>query len=122
MKSSRLFSLLLSAAVLAMPIASHAADEHGAMHAQHAQADTAGGAGAAGNMASEGEVKKVDRSAGKLTIKHGELKNLDMPPMTMIFRVKDTAMLEQVKPGDHVRFVAEKIDGKLTVTRLDTAQ
>lgn len=66
----------------------------------------------------EGEVKKVDRDAGKITLKHGPLLNLDMPPMTMVFRVKDAAMLDQVKSGDKVKFIAEKINGALTVTTL----
>jgi Cu(I)/Ag(I) efflux system periplasmic protein CusF len=127
MKPSRLFTLLVSVAVSAMPLASHAADGHAemhaAIHANHAQAgEGTGAANIAGNTASEGEVKKIDKGTGKLTIKHGELKNLDMPPMTMVFRVKDKAMLEQVKQGDRVRFVAEQIDGKLTVVRLDPAQ
>lgn len=67
---------------------------------------------------SEGEVKKVDKDAGKITIKHGPLANLDMPPMTMVFRVKDPAMLERIKTGDKIGFVAEKIGGALTVTEL----
>lgn len=67
----------------------------------------------------EGEIKKVDKDGGKLTIKHGELKNLGMPGMTMVFRTKDAGMLEQVKPGDKVRFVAEKVDGALTVTAIE---
>lgn len=68
---------------------------------------------------SEGEIKKVDKDGGKLTIKHGELKNIGMPGMTMVFRTKDAAMLEQVKQGDKVRFVAEKVDGALTVTAIE---
>ncbi|MCC7327299.1 MAG: copper-binding protein [Burkholderiales bacterium] len=67
---------------------------------------------------SEGEVRKVDSAAGKLTLRHGPLENLDMPEMTMVFRVKDPAWLAQVKVGDKVRFVAERVDGKLTVTAL----
>ncbi|SHG66288.1 copper-binding protein [Massilia sp. CF038] len=70
------------------------------------------------NMA-DGEIRKVDMDAGKLTIRHGELKNLDMAPMTMVFRVKDKAMLGQVAAGDKVRFSAEKIEGALTVTALE---
>ena len=70
----------------------------------------------------DGEIRKVDKDAGKLTIKHGELKNLDMPPMTMVFRVQDKAMLGQVAPGDKVRFAVEKIDGALTVTALESAK
>ena len=66
----------------------------------------------------EGEVKKVDKDAGKLTIKHGPLENLGMPAMTMIFRVGDPAMLDEVVPGDKVTFLAEKVGGFLTVTEL----
>lgn len=68
----------------------------------------------------DGDIRKVDKEAGKLTIKHGELKNLGMMPMVMVFRVKDKAMLEQVKEGDKVRFAAERIDGAITVTTLET--
>jgi Cu/Ag efflux protein CusF len=67
----------------------------------------------------EGEIRKVDRSAGKLTIRHGPLENLGMGAMTMVFRVKDPSMLEQVKSGDKVRFHAERADGVLTVTRIE---
>lgn len=70
---------------------------------------------------SEGEVRKVDKDAKKITIRHGPLANLDMPPMTMVFQVKDPAMLEQVKAGDKVRFTAEKIGGAYTVTRIEKA-
>jgi len=66
----------------------------------------------------EGEVKKVDKDAGKITLRHGPLLNLDMPAMTMVFRVKDAAMLDQVKPGDKVKFIAEKSNGALTLTTL----
>ena len=76
------------------------------------------GAADAKNDMSHGEVKKVDNAAGKLTIKHGPLKNLDMEAMTMVFKVKDPAMLSQVKVGDKIDFVAEEIDGALTVTKL----
>jgi Cu/Ag efflux protein CusF len=71
---------------------------------------------------SEGQVRKVDKSAKKITIKHGPLANLDMPPMTMVFQVKDPAMLEQVKAGDKVKFQAEKIGAAYTVTRIEPAQ
>ncbi|MGH8807087.1 MAG: copper-binding protein [Noviherbaspirillum sp.] len=68
---------------------------------------------------SEGEIRTVNKGTGKVTIKHGELKNLDMPPMTMVFRVKDPAMLEQVKAGDKISFVADRVDGQITVTKMD---
>ncbi|MBK4734647.1 copper-binding protein [Noviherbaspirillum pedocola] len=71
---------------------------------------------------SSGEVKKVDKSAGKMTIKHGPLKNLGMDGMTMVFRVKDAGMLDQVKVGDKIHFVAEEPNGQLTVTQLEKQQ
>lgn len=70
---------------------------------------------------SEGEIQKVDKEAGKITVKHGRLANLDMAPMTMVFKVKYPAMLEQVKAGDKVKFTAEKVNGALTVTALQGA-
>ena len=69
----------------------------------------------------QGEVRKVDKAAGKLTLTHGPIANLDMPPMTMVFRVKDPAMLDQVKAGDAVQFKAEKVDGNFTVTEIKPA-
>ena len=67
---------------------------------------------------SDGEVRKVDKAQAKVTIKHGEIKNLDMPPMTMVFAVKDKAMLDKLQPGDKVRFKAVNDAGKFTVTEL----
>jgi len=71
---------------------------------------------------SQGEVKKVDAAAGKLTIKHGPLENLGMDAMTMVFRVKDPTMLQQVAIGDKIDFVAEQVNGALTVTKLQKSQ
>ena len=70
----------------------------------------------------EGEVRKVDMEAKKITIKHGEIKNLDMPGMTMVFQVKDPAFLDKVKAGDKVRFKAEKSGGAMVVTDIQTAK
>ncbi len=67
----------------------------------------------------DGEVRKVDKDAGKITLKHGPISNLEMPGMTMVFRVKDAAMLDQVKAGDKVRFAAEKVGGQFTVTQIE---
>lgn len=69
----------------------------------------------------DGEIRKVDKSAGKLTIKHGEIKNLEMPAMTMVFQVGDKAMLDQVKQGDKVRFIVIEENGKMVVTELEPA-
>lgn len=87
-----------------------------AMAAAHSAAPAAS-ADAAGKVA--GEVRKIDKSAGKITIKHEELKHLDMPAMTMVFQVKDPAMLDKVKKGDKVAFVAEKVEGQFTVTEIE---
>ena len=70
----------------------------------------------------DGEVRKVDKDAKKLTIKHGEIKNLDMPPMTMVFRVKDAGVLDKVKVGDKVRFVVQKSDTGFVVTDIQAAK
>jgi len=66
----------------------------------------------------EGEVRKVDAAAQKLTVKHGRIENLGMSPMTMVFRVKDPAFLTQVKPGDKIKMTVERIDGALTIVAL----
>jgi Cu(I)/Ag(I) efflux system periplasmic protein CusF len=67
----------------------------------------------------EGQVTKIDQSAGKITIKHGPIRSLDMNEgMTMVFRVQDAGMLKQVKPGDKVKFSAERVNGALTVTKI----
>jgi len=67
----------------------------------------------------DGEVRKVDAEARKITLKHGPIRSLDMPAMTMVFRVQDPALLKGVKPGDKVRFRAEKRDDLYTVTRIE---
>lgn len=69
----------------------------------------------------QGEIRKVDRDNLKITIKHGEIKSLDMPPMTMVFTVKDPALLEAAKPGDKVRFWVAREDGKFVVTAIEPA-
>jgi Cu/Ag efflux protein CusF len=67
-----------------------------------------------------GQVTKIDESAGKITLKHGPIKKLDMNEgMTMVFRVQDPAILKQVKVGDKVRFDADRVNGQLTVTKIE---
>ncbi|APO68105.1 copper-binding periplasmic protein CusF [Rhizobium gallicum] len=66
----------------------------------------------------KGVVNKVDTKAKKVTIKHEDLKGLDMPAMTMVFRVEDPALLEKLKEGSNVEFVAERVNGKITVTQV----
>ena len=70
-----------------------------------------------------GEVTKIDESAGKITLKHGPIKKLDMNEgMTMVFRVQDPTMLKQVKVGDKVRFDADRVNGQITVTKIEKAK
>ncbi len=70
----------------------------------------------------DGEVRKVDKDTKKLTIKHGPMPSFDMPAMTMVFQVKDPAMLDKVKAGDKIKFQAEKLGGAFTVTGMETAK
>lgn len=67
-----------------------------------------------------GEIKKIDEAAGKITLKHGPIKSLDMEDesMTMVFRVQDPAMLKQVKVGDKVKFEAERASAGITITKM----
>ncbi len=66
-----------------------------------------------------GEVRKVDVDAQKITLRHGEIPNLDMGAMTMVFRVRDPELLREVKPGDKVSFTADKLGGALTVMSME---
>ena len=71
----------------------------------------------------DGQVTKIDESAGKITLKHGPIKKFDMDDgMTMVFRAADPAMLKAVKAGDHVKFDADKINGQFTVIRIEKAK
>jgi Cu/Ag efflux protein CusF len=85
------------------------------------QAPSAGAQTAAPTL-TDGEVRKVDMEGGKVTLKHSEIKNLDMPGMTMVFAVKDKAMLDKLKTGDKVKFKAINDGGKITVTEIQAAQ
>jgi Cu/Ag efflux protein CusF len=79
--------------------------------------------GAAQSAMIDGQVTKIDASAGKITLKHGPIKKLDMDEgMTMVFRVQDPAMLKQVKVGDKVKFDAERVNGQITVTRIEKSK
>ncbi len=70
----------------------------------------------------DGVVKKVDKSAGKVTLSHGPLTNLSMPAMTMVFRVKDANWLGQMKAGDKIRFMADNVNGAVTVVHFEPAK
>ena len=71
---------------------------------------------------SDGMVRRIDPAAGKITLKHGPIVNLDMPPMTMVFRVQPPELLNKVKAGDTVKFRAEDIGGAYTVTAIEKVQ
>ena len=70
----------------------------------------------------DGQVRKIDESAGKITIKHAPIKHPDMGEMTMVFRVQDPAMLKQVKAGDKIKFEADRVNGQITVTKMQKAK
>jgi Cu/Ag efflux protein CusF len=70
----------------------------------------------------DAEVRKVDLAAKKITLKHGEIRNLDMPPMTMVFQMRDPAMLGTLKVGDKVKFSADKVNGAYVVTAIEPAR
>ena len=89
--------------------------DHAAHHPPSAAAPAS--AQAAADMA-EGEVRRVDKAGRKITLRHGEIKNLDMPPMTMVFQVNDAALLDKVSAGDKVRFRADQSGGNYRVIDL----
>ena len=107
--------MLLAALALSLltPLAAVADDAH---H-KPTTAAAAGAAAPASDM-TDAEVRKIDMEAGKVTLKHADIKNLDMPGMTMVFVVKDKAMLDKLKAGDKVQFKAINDAGKMTVTEI----
>lgn len=107
------FNAVLAASVLAFSMAGQASAQ---------QAPAAQATASAPSAFADGEVRKVDRDAKKITLKHGEVKNLDMPPMTMVFAVKDEAILGAVKAGHRVQFKAIDDGGKLTVVEIRAAK
>ena len=111
MKST--FAVVLLSSALAMPAA----------NAQQSPAPTppAKEGGSSASVLTDGEVRKVDKDAAKITVRHGEIKHLEMPAMTMVFQVKDRGMLDKVKAGDKVRFNADKVGGVYTITQIQTA-
>jgi Cu/Ag efflux protein CusF len=105
------FLILSIALAVAGTAAAFAQDKTDSHAAHHAAADM-----------SDGEVRKVNKGAAKVTIKHGEIKNLEMPPMTMVFQVQDGTLLDKVKAGDKVKFRAENgAAGGYVVTAIEAA-
>lgn len=112
----KLFTLIFTAALslTSNAFAQASAAEHSAHHAPSASAAAA--------PTSDGEVRKVDKELRKVTLKHGPIANLDMPGMTMVFKVADPKLLDSIKQGDKVKFSAENINGALTVTAIEVAK
>jgi Cu/Ag efflux protein CusF len=79
-------------------------------------------ASAPASALADGEVRKIDKEQGKLTLKHGPIANLEMPGMTMVFKVADAKMLDGVKAGDKVRFAADRVNGAITVTAIEVVK
>jgi len=111
----KLTTLLLATTLVLPAAAATAEDAHHEPGAVVAQAN-------ANAALTDGEIRKVDKDAKKITIKHGPIRNLDMPAMTMVFQVKDPDMLGQVKAGDKVKFAAESLGGAFTVTKIEAAR
>jgi len=109
------FSVVL-ALVAVLPLgAVRANDSSGHAHGHEVASPVAT---ATAEPTTEGEIRKVDPSAQKITVKHGPIENLGMSGMTMVFRVKDPHFLTLVKPGDHIKMRVERIDGALTIVAL----
>ena len=105
MKIPAIFALL--GALAATPAFAAQTQDHAAHHA---------------GTLTDAEVRKVDKEAKKVTLKHGPIPNLDMPGMTMVFQVADVKMLDSLKAGDKVRFAADKKDGAYVVTKMEAAK
>ncbi len=107
--------VLGTGSALAQAPAAAAADSHSSHHPAAAASTTPQA------ELSEGEITRWDPRTLRLTLKHGEIKNLEMPPMTMVFRVADASVVGDLKPGDKVRFRAEQISGAYHVQRIEKA-
>jgi Cu/Ag efflux protein CusF len=112
---ARIVVRIAAAVLIAAPVFAQSASDHVAHHPNAAAQPVAA-------EAADGEVRKVDKSAGKVTIRHGEIRNLEMPAMTMVFRVKDPRVLDSLKEGDKVRFTADKVNGIYTVTTVEVVK
>ena len=112
MKIAKIVAYIAAATFALITVNSAMAQSHD--HGNHAETAVAGQETAM----SDGEIKKVDKDTGRLTIKHGPLENLGMPGMTMVFGVKDVSALDVLKAGDKIKFVAEKLEGRYVVTQL----
>ncbi len=116
--------LLIASILMSISLQGLAADAHNHDHdsmkdMQMPMNDKASGNPSEMATRTEAEVRKVNKDQGKITLKHGDIKNLNMPGMTMIFKIKDPAMLNGIVPGDNVTFTADRINGDIVVTSLE---
>lgn len=112
-------SLIAAAAALALSgsvFAQTAAADHAAHHPAGASAP------ASTTSMADGEVRRIDKEQGKVTLKHGPIASLDMSGMTMVFKVADLKMLDTLKQGDKVKFAANRVGGAITVTAIEVAK
>ena len=109
-------SILIAASIFGAATAFQAVADDS--HVHHAMNETKPAAAASAAW-TEGEVRNVDKTAGRLTIKHGAMPKFDMPPMTMAYRVKHKAMLDHLKAGDKIKFDVDSVGGEFTVLRLE---
>jgi Cu(I)/Ag(I) efflux system protein CusF len=93
-----------------------------AAHSQTASVPSTSGAASVPASVTDGEVRKVDKEAGKVTLRHGAIESLGMPAMTMVFRLADPKMLDQLKEGEKVRFSADRLHGAITLTSIEAAK
>ena len=117
-------TMLLAALTLTLsaPLAARADQKHHPAAAAGATATATAPATAAATDLTDAEVRKIDLEAGKITLKHADIKSLDMPAMTMVFGVKEKAMLDKLKTGDKIKFKAINDGGKFTVTEIQPAR
>ncbi|MCS4292505.1 Cu/Ag efflux protein CusF [Comamonas sp. BIGb0152] len=121
--TTTLAALTLAGTMLSPALAQNHADHGDAVPAVPAATAAAPApAASADAVMTAGEITRVDKRGGKLTIRHEEIKNLDMPPMTMVFGLKEAALAEQFMPGDKVRFHVQDEGGSLRITRIELAK
>ena len=111
---------LITASLIAFSTLGAVSAQPASDHAGHAMASPS--AASAEMQMIDAQVKKVDKAAGKVTLSHGPLTNLNMPAMTMVLKVSNVAWLDQMKTGDKIRFMAENVNGAITVVHFEPAK
>jgi Cu(I)/Ag(I) efflux system periplasmic protein CusF len=114
--AKKLAAVFLSLVTVSVSAQSAQLDDHASHHLEATSASSTDVA------KTEGEVRKIDKEARKLTLRHGPIPNLEMPEMTMVFRLADPKLLDGLEPNQKVRFTAERLEGQLTVTSIEVVQ